>query len=41
MTLEAETRIGTFEITGKIGAGGRGEVWRACDTKLERLVPVE
>jgi hypothetical protein len=33
MTLAAGTRLGAYEITGAIGAGGMGEVYRARDAK--------
>jgi eukaryotic-like serine/threonine-protein kinase len=36
MPLEPGRRIGSYEITGAIGAGGMGEVYRARDTKLNR-----
>ena len=35
MTLQAGTRIGTYEIDLPIGAGGMGEVYRARDTRLD------
>src|SRR4029453_15449373 len=36
MSLAVGQRIGAFEITGSLGAGGMGEVYRATDTKLKR-----
>jgi serine/threonine protein kinase len=40
MPLNAGTRIGVYEITGLLGAGGAGEVYRARDTKLNRDVAI-
>jgi len=33
-------RLGPYEITSRIGAGGMGEVWKARDTRLERSVAI-
>ena len=38
MPLTLGTRLGPYEITAPIGAGGMGQVWRARDTKLDREV---
>jgi Tol biopolymer transport system component len=35
------TRFGPYEVTGKIGAGGMGEVYRATDTSLKRDVAIK
>ncbi len=34
MTLSSGTKFGSYEITGAIGSGGMGEVYRARDAKL-------
>ena len=41
MTIAAGTRLGPYEISSRIGAGGMGEVWKARDTRLERNVAIK
>ena len=40
MTLMPGTRLGPYEIVSAIGAGGMGEVYRAQDTRLDRIVAI-
>jgi serine/threonine protein kinase len=41
MPLTSGTKLGPYEITGAIGAGGMGEVYRARDTRLDRTVAIK
>ena len=41
MTLTAGTRLGAYEISGTLGAGGMGEIYRARDVRLDRAVAIK
>jgi eukaryotic-like serine/threonine-protein kinase len=41
MTLEPGARVGPYEILSRIGAGGMGDVFRARDTRLDRIVAIK
>ena len=41
MALEPGTKLGHYEVVSSLGAGGRGEVYRAKDTKLGREVAIK
>src|SRR5688500_201088 len=41
MALTPGMRLGPYEIVGAVGAGGMGEIYRARDTRLDRIVAVK
>jgi eukaryotic-like serine/threonine-protein kinase len=41
MTLANGTRLGPYEVLASIGAGGMGEVYRARDARLDRVVAIK
>ena len=41
MALTEGTRLGSYVIAARIGAGGMGEVYRARDTRLGRDVAIK
>ncbi len=41
MALQPGDRLGPYEVTGTLGAGGMGEVYRARDTRLNRDVALK
>ena len=41
MTITTGTRLGAYEITGPLGAGGMGEVYRGARHRLGRDVALK
>src|SRR4030095_29587 len=41
MPLSPGDRLGPYEVVAPLGAGGMGEVWKARDTRLDRIVAIK
>jgi serine/threonine protein kinase len=41
MPLSAGDKLGPYEVFSQIGAGGMGEVFKARDTRLDRIVAIK
>jgi serine/threonine-protein kinase len=41
LALTPGTRLGPYEIISALGAGGMGEVWKARDTRVDRVVAIK
>jgi serine/threonine protein kinase len=41
MALQPKRRLGPYEILAAVGAGGMGEVYRARDSRLDRIVAIK
>ncbi|HTD42547.1 MAG TPA: protein kinase, partial [Bryobacteraceae bacterium] len=41
MPLSVGDRLGPYEVLAVIGEGGMGEVWKARDTRLDRIVALK
>jgi serine/threonine protein kinase len=41
MALSSGARLGPYEILAAIGVGGKGEVYRARDTRLDRSAAIK
>src|SRR5271155_5131925 len=41
MSVTVGDHLGPYEILAPIGAGGMGEVWKARDTRLDRIVAIK
>src|ERR1700689_4502840 len=41
MALQPGDKFGPYELLARAGAGGMGEVWKARDTRLDRIVAMK
>jgi serine/threonine protein kinase len=40
-SLHSGLRIGPYKLLSPLGAGGMGEVWKACDKRVDRFVAIK
>jgi serine/threonine protein kinase len=41
MTIAPGSKLGQYEILAPVGTGGMGEVWKARDTRLGRIIAIK
>src|SRR5262245_23279341 len=39
--VQLGSHLGPYEVFAQVGAGGMGEVWKARDTRLDRIVAIK
>src|SRR6476646_3219520 len=39
--VQSGSHLGPYEVLAQVGAGGMGEVWKARDTRLNRIVAIK
>src|SRR5215510_8657442 len=39
--VQPRSHLGPYEVLAQVGAGGMGEVWKARDTRLDRIVAIK
>src|SRR5215813_13337992 len=40
-TVQPGSHLGPYDVLAQVGAGGMGEVWKARDTRLDRIVAIK
>src|SRR5579864_1355076 len=41
MSLQPGDKLGPYSLLDRLGSGGMGEVWKARDTRLDRIVAIK